>query len=102
MKTAIDLEGNEVQVEDDVVTRMRNGVRYVLSQAELDAREAEQKAHEDAQADYVANHKYKDDRKAAYPSLAEQMDMQYWDRVNETTEWEDAIAAVKAAYPKPE
>lgn len=41
-------------------------------------------------------------RIAGYPSLAEQLDMQYWDSVNGTTTWADAIAAVKAANPKPE
>ena len=36
-----------------------------------------------------------------YPSLEEQMDMQYWDSVNGTTTWKDAIAKVKSDYPKP-
>ena len=40
-------------------------------------------------------------RAAAYPSLQEQMDMQYWDSVNGTTTWKDAIAKVKADNPKP-
>lgn len=40
-------------------------------------------------------------RRKAYPSLADQADMQYWDSVNGTTTWADAIAAVKAAHPKP-
>ena len=43
---------------------------------------------------------YQRDRK--YPSIQEQLDMQYWDAVNGTTTWADAIAAVKAANPKPE
>ena len=40
-------------------------------------------------------------RAAAYPSLQEQMDMQYWDAVNGTTTWKDAIAKVKSDNPKP-
>jgi hypothetical protein len=44
---------------------------------------------------------YIENRAAAYPSLAEQMDMQYWDSVNGTTVWADTIAAIKAAHPKP-
>jgi hypothetical protein len=40
-------------------------------------------------------------RADAYPSISDQMDMQYWDSVNGTTTWADAIAAVKAMYPKP-
>lgn len=42
---------------------------------------------------------YQRDRK--YPSLEEQADMQYWDAINGTTTWLDAIKAVKAAHPKP-
>ena len=38
----------------------------------------------------------------AYPSLQDQADMQYWDAVNGTTTWQDAIKAVKDAHPKPE
>ena len=40
-------------------------------------------------------------RAAAYPSLQDQMDMQYWDAVNGTTTWKDAIAKVKSDNPKP-
>lgn len=43
---------------------------------------------------------YKDKRASAYPSIPEQLDMQYWDSVNGTTIWADAIAKVKADYPK--
>jgi hypothetical protein len=32
--------------------------------------------------------------------MAEQMDMQYWDNINGTTTWADAIQAVKDKYPK--
>tara|TARA_R100001440_G_scaffold1076_1_gene3568 strand:- start:613 stop:924 length:312 start_codon:yes stop_codon:yes gene_type:complete len=35
-----------------------------------------------------------------YASIAEQLDMQYWDAVNGTTTWKDHITAVKAKYPK--
>jgi hypothetical protein len=49
------------------------------------------------QAEYDAN-QYQRDR--VYPSIQEQLDMQYWDSVNGTTNWEDAIAKVKADNPK--
>ena len=45
---------------------------------------------------------YKYDRQAEYKSLAEQLDMQYWDGVNGTTTWADHINAIKTKYPKPE
>jgi hypothetical protein len=51
------------------------------------------------QAEYDAN-QYQRDRATAYPTIQEQLDMQYWDNVNGTTNWEDAIAKVKADNPK--
>ena len=45
---------------------------------------------------------YKYAREAAYPELKEQLDMLYWDKVNDTTTWKDAIAKVKSDNPKPE
>ena len=35
-----------------------------------------------------------------YPSLADQLDMQYWDKINGTNKWQQAINAVKIKYPK--
>ena len=52
------------------------------------------------QAAYDAK-KYQRDRKAAYPDIADQLDMQYWDKKNGTTTWVDAIAKVKSDNPKP-
>jgi len=53
----------------------------------------------EVQAEYDTN-QYQRDRATAYPSIQEQLDMQYWDNVNGTTTWEDAIAKVKADNPK--
>jgi hypothetical protein len=53
----------------------------------------------EVQAEYDAN-QYQRDRATAYPTIQEQLDMQYWDNVNGTTNWEDAIAKVKADNPK--
>ena len=39
-------------------------------------------------------------RAGAYPSIEEQLDMQYHDLVNNTTLWADSILAVKTAIPK--
>ena len=36
-----------------------------------------------------------------YPSVQDQLDMQYWDSVNGTTTWATAIAKVKTDNPKP-
>jgi hypothetical protein len=43
---------------------------------------------------------YQRDRAKAYPSIQEQLDLQYWDKINNTDNWEQAINAVKAQYPK--
>jgi len=42
-----------------------------------------------------------EDRKIAYGSIADQLDMMYWDNVNGTTTWKDHIAQVKSDNPKP-
>ena len=51
------------------------------------------------QAEYDAN-EYQRERATAYPSIQEQLDLQYWDKVNGTTNWENAIAKVKSDIPK--
>ena len=51
----------------------------------------------EVQADYDAK-QYQRDR--VYPSIGEQLDMQYWDSVNGTTTWKDAVAKVKSDNPK--
>jgi hypothetical protein len=52
------------------------------------------------QAEYD-NNAYQRQRAKAYPSIQEQLDMQYWDGVNGTTIWADTVASVKAENPKP-
>ena len=43
---------------------------------------------------------YQRDRAKEYPSIQEQLDLQYWDKINNTNKWEEAINAVKQKYPK--
>jgi hypothetical protein len=50
-------------------------------------------------AEYNAK-QYQRDRAKSYPTIQEQLDMQYWDKINGTNNWQDAINAVKAQYPK--
>ena len=64
-----------------------------IPKADIEAKMAE------VQAEYDAN-QYQRDRAEVYPSIQDQLDMQYWDKVNGTTNWEDAIAKVKADTPK--
>lgn len=78
---------NLVVVDDSVTKPTEDEVnaKLVEMQEQWDSRNAE----------YVLQ------RASAYPSIQEQLDMQYHDSVNGTTTWADAIAAVKAEYPKP-
>ena len=63
--------------------------------------EAIQAKLKELQSDYDAI-QYQRDREVAYPSIQEQLDMQYWDAVNGTKKWQEAVAKVKTDNPKPE
>ena len=52
------------------------------------------------EATRVANMTYADKRKVLYPSQDAQLDMQYWDALNGTSTWVDAITSIKVKYPK--
>jgi len=79
------LIGDTLTWHDDVQTEP--------TQSEIDAEVIRLQAEYDSK-------QYQRDRAIAYPSLQDQADMQYWDAVNGTTTWQDAIAKVKADYPK--
>jgi len=84
----------EVSVDDNDINQItwHNGTTPIPV-ADIEAKMTE------LQAEYDAN-QYQRDRATAYPSIQEQLDMQYWDKVNGTTNWEDAIAKVKSDIPK--
>lgn len=44
---------------------------------------------------------YKSKRQVEYPTIVDQLDMQYHDLVEGTTTWKDFVEAVKNKYPKP-
>jgi len=48
----------------------------------------------------VLEQTYAELRAAEYPSIKDQLDMLYWDKVNGTNQWQQAITTVKATYPK--
>ena len=47
------------------------------------------------------NNEYQRKRHVAYPNIREQLDLLYWDQVNGTSKFKEAIAKVKADNPKP-
>ena len=59
----------------------------------IETAEAEWQAEYDSQA-------YARARAEAYPSIGDQLDMQYHDQTEGSRTWLDAIEAVKEAYPK--
>jgi hypothetical protein len=78
-----------MMTRDGVITQFPGGIPSQEDQATWTA---EYEAH------LVATQHQRD---RVYPPIGDQLDMQYWDQVNDTTTWKDAIAAVKAAHPKP-
>ena len=51
------------------------------------------------QAEYKAK-QYQRDRQKEYPSIPDQLDMLYWDKVNGTENWLNSIESVKSKFPK--
>ncbi len=75
-----------------------NNERREFTEAEYD-----QAVTDKANYDYDQQENgYKSARQQAYKSIAEQLDMIYWDGVNGTTLWDEHIAEVKEDNPKPE
>tara|TARA_R100000329_G_C7617627_1_gene219410 strand:+ start:2051 stop:2407 length:357 start_codon:yes stop_codon:yes gene_type:complete len=58
-------------------------------------------AYDSAAANYETKMQVLKKRAYCYPSIQEQFDMQYWDAINGTTKWKDAITKVKSDNPKP-
>nr|BAR15923.1 hypothetical protein [uncultured Mediterranean phage uvMED] len=82
-----------VRVDNNDINQIKWFDTTPISKADIEAKMTE------LQAEYDAN-QYQRDRAIAYPSIQDQLDMQYWDKVNGTTNWEDAIAKVKSDNPK--
>jgi len=81
-----------VNAEDFEQITWLNGTA-VISKADIQAKQAELQTAYDAE-------QYQRDREKEYPSWQDQMDMQYWDKINNTSTWQDAVQAVKDKYPK--
>ena len=96
------------------MTRTKNvdGQQVPLIAEEETTRDAEEAAYAVKVADYETNHKYKDDRKRAYPPVGDQLDaiMKQFnqDRLDGKALIQDMddqlglVLAVKSAHPKPE
>ena len=82
-----------VSIDDGEGAKDANGNPVAIDQSLVDAELAQLQAEYDAQ-EYARN------RATAYASTGDQLDMQYWDSVNDTTTWKDHIASVKGQFPK--
>jgi hypothetical protein len=47
-----------------------------------------------------AANRYRVVRERTYPPIGDQLDMQYWDKINATSIWPDLITTIKEKYPK--
>ena len=79
--------------KSEVITKWRTPDIPQPSDADIQAKVDEFSAEWDAQ-------EYARSRKVEYDAL-NQFEMQYDDKANGTTTWDDAIDAIKAKYPKP-
>mgnify|MGYP003677218520 CR=1 FL=1 len=79
-----------VNAEDYEQITWLNGTA-VISKSDIVAKQAELQTSYDAK-------QYQRDR--VYPSIGDQLDMQYKDLLNGTTTWKDAVAKVKSDNPK--
>ena len=79
-----------ISTVDGVITTWKGDSLPTLTQTLVD----------NIQTEWEASEGHKENRRKAYPSIPEQLDMQYWDSVNGTTKWRDAVALVKSENPK--
>ena len=89
----IDAKAQVSVVGENIDTAVLTWSSSEISKADIKTKMAELQTEYD-------NNKYQRDRAVAYPSIQDQLDMQYWDKVNSTTTWQDAIAKVKSDNPK--
>jgi len=82
----------KVSVSDESFEQItwHNGTT-VISQTDIEAKQVELQTAYDAK-------QYQ--RNRVYPSIGDQLDMQYKDLLNGTTTWKDAVAKVKSDNPK--
>ena len=81
---------NAVIIDDGTGAFDKDGNSITLVQSAIDAARVE-----------LAKLDYQEKRVKEYPSIQDQLDMQYWDKKNGTTTWVDAVAKVKSDNPKP-
>ena len=77
-----------------------SNIEFIEGFTDLPTEEQIQSKMSELQADYDAK-QYQRNRATSYPSIQEQLHMHYWDSVNGTKKWKDAITKIKTDNPKP-
>ena len=81
---------NVATIDDGTGAFDSSGNKVTLVQSNIDAARVE-----------LNKLKYKDERASQYPSVQDQLDMQYWDKKNGTNKWVEAVDKVKSDNHKP-
>jgi uncharacterized protein with ATP-grasp and redox domains len=89
----IDAKAQVSVVGENIDTAVLTWSSSEISRADIKTKMAELQTQYD-------NNQYQRDREISYPSIQDQLDMQYWDKINSTTTWQTAIAKVKSDNPK--
>ena len=85
----------QVKVDEEDINRITwiDGNPTNITNEQILAKQAELQAAYDAK-------QYARDRAKAYPPIGDQLDMQYWDKINATSIWSDLITTIKSDNPK--
>ena len=78
-----------------------SGLDWMMSNTLPKPSKEELEAEADRLHQVWLNNQYQRDRALEYPPITNQLDMLYWDKINGTNNWEQAVQAVKDKYPKP-
>ena len=99
-KQVIDNAGNTISVSDGTLTRNSDCKDYLLNPEEESERVTLRTAYA-AAASERALAKVMAARKEEAGSIEDQLDTQYWDKINGTQNWLDHITAINSRHPKP-
>jgi len=85
---------------DEAIYKLYPNVKYINAEVPYDADDNVVTVDENAVKVEIDKVAYIDRRASKYKSIEEQLDMLYWDKVNNTNLWQEHINAVKTKYPK--
>ena len=94
----------EIDFRKDVILQDdSNGKGAYIKEWNLDIPKPSDKqlqALENEAVEYERIQGIRSQRANSYPSIQDQLDMLYWDKVNGTDNWLNSISSVKSKYPK--